>query len=137
MKSNFKTILFYLVIICVVVLIVGSVMSGISENDPKYTDIIELFNNLDDYYLSGNTEVNTVKTFELDENNFLVITTTNNKKIEFRIQDRNLFYTDCYEKVVALNAAIDEYNSKVAENNKVKEENENNKDNPELFSITA
>ena len=135
MKSNIKSIIFYIVLILVVIVVVSAVMSSATANPPKYTDVIKLFDNLDDYYIEGDKTAISIKTFELDEDNNLTIQRTDGVTVEYRIQDRSLFYKDCYEKIAAVNEEILLLNDKIAENNANKALNAENADNPEFTPL--
>ncbi len=87
-----------------IILLVAAISAVLSQyyfEQPKYDDIVQYFENI-------GTDKPAVKEFELGTAGQLKIVTTDNKKIEFVIQDRELFYEDCYSHVKEYNKLAEE-----------------------------
>ncbi|MBQ2252319.1 MAG: hypothetical protein II329_05045, partial [Clostridia bacterium] len=112
MKKNLFSILSFILLIALVIVAVSFILKG-NEEDPVYSDIVELFENI------GVNGEESVKTFKLEASNKLTVITTKDKKIVYHLQDRQRFYDDCYDYVLAYNAKVDEQNQGVAEGNKI------------------
>ena len=112
MKKNLFSILSFLLLITLVIVAVAFILKG-NEEDPVYSDIVELFENI------GVNGEESVKTFTLEASNKLTVITTKDKKIVYHLQDRERFYEDCYEYVLAYNQKIDEHNQSVSSGNKI------------------
>lgn len=83
MKKNWKPFIFYAVLIIAIVFISSSLMDHINKDeDIKYSEIIKLFEN------------DEVKTFEVESNNIMTLEKTDGTKIEYRIRDLYMFYTE-------------------------------------------
>ena len=102
MKSNFKYLLIWGVMIIVLIFTLTGVLNVLYANEPTYADIVEYFENI-------GTDKPAVKEFELGVSNELTMTTTDGKRITFIIQDRKLFYDDCY-------VHVQEYNKNAEQN---------------------
>ncbi len=112
MKKNLFSILSFLLLITLVIVAVAFILKG-NEEDPVYSDIVELFENI------GVNGEESVKTFTLEASNKLTVITTKDKKIVYHLQDRQRFYDDCYSYVLAYNKEVDEHNQSVSSGNKI------------------
>ena len=112
MKKNLFSIISFLLLITLVIVAVSFILKG-NEEDPVYSDIVELFENI------GVNGEEAVKTFKLEASNKLTVITTKDKKIIYNLQDRQRFYDDCYSYVLAYNEKVDEQNQGVSEGNKI------------------
>ena len=99
--GNFKYLLAWGATIVILLIVLTAVLGNVNSQKPEYYDIVKYFENI-------GTDEPSVKTFTLDSNNLLTIETTDNKQIEFRLQDREIFYQDCYSLVKAYNATAKE-----------------------------
>ncbi len=93
-NAGLRTLIGYLVLIGVIVTLVVVIMNGFDNEKTKYSDIVTLFENI------GNEEgKEAVKTFTLNSSNKLTIETTEDRELTWIIQDREIWYDDCYEYV--------------------------------------
>ena len=113
MKKNLFSILSFVLLVAVIIGTVALLLKGSGEEDPVYSDIVELFENI------GVDGKESVKTFELDVSNKLTVVTTSDKEIVYVLQDRDRFYEDCYNYVLAYNQKVENENQDVASGNKV------------------
>ena len=113
MKKNLFSILSFILLIAVIITAISFIIKKTGDEDPVYSDIVELFENI------GVDGKESVKTFKLEASNKLTVTTTSEKKIVYVLQDRQRFYDDCYDYVLAYNQAVEEENQGVASGNKV------------------
>ncbi len=81
-KSNFKIIIFYIVLIGIILFTAVPLMDGMKDDDPVYSDIITMF------------KEEKVKEFVLDESNILEIITQDDKKLTYAVRDIALFIND-------------------------------------------
>ena len=101
MKSNFKYLVIWALTIVILVITISGVMGDLYGKKLTYQNIIEYFENV-------GTDKPAVKEFELSVSNELELVTTDGKKITFVIQDRDLFYEDCYVHVKEYNESAEE-----------------------------
>ncbi len=112
-KKNLFSTLSFVLLVAVIIGAVSLLLKGSGEEEPVYSDIVELFENI------GVDSKESVKTFELDETNKLTVTTTSDREIVYILQDRDRFYEDCYGYVLAYNQKVESENQDVASGNKV------------------
>ena len=90
MKSNFKTILLYVLIIALIFLVASSILRNLNQAEElTYSGIIDLF--YDDQ----------IKEFNITSNNVLEYTTTDGKTYSRTLRDLGLFLYDIDEYLVA------------------------------------
>jgi len=95
MKSTFKNIIFYVLLIGIIFALSYALISFSAEDKIIYQDIVDLFNGT---YTDSKGNPDSILEVTLDTTNKLTIKTLNGKKIEFRIQDRDIFKDDCWTK---------------------------------------
>ncbi len=88
MKSNFKIILFYVVLIGVILIATASLFGNIKEQQMLYSDIVGMF------------ERGEVKYFEIDESNVLTLQTGDNKTYSYQLRDISIFYSDLHDLIL-------------------------------------
>ena len=88
MKSNFKIILFYVVLIGVILIATASLFGNIQEQQMLYSDIVGMF------------ERGEVKYFEIDESNVLTLQTGDNKTYSYQLRDISIFYSDLHDLIL-------------------------------------
>ncbi|MBE6712470.1 MAG: ATP-dependent zinc metalloprotease FtsH [Ruminococcaceae bacterium] len=86
-KSNFKVIIFYSILILLVIFASTSLFNMSAEDEPKYSEIIALF------------EKDEVKSFTVSAEGNLSLVTTEEKEIEFELQKIDYFREDVAEYV--------------------------------------
>lgn len=88
MKKNIKQIIFYVVLVAVLIVVCTLMFMPTSKSEKTtYDDILRYFNN------------EQVEKFSLDTNNDLTLTLKSGEVIEYRIQDKGLFYNDLGETI--------------------------------------
>ena len=88
MKKNIKQIIFYVALIAVLIVVCTLIfMPGAKTDKTTYDDVLRYFNN------------EQVDKFSLDTNNNLTLTLKSGEVIEYRIQDRSIFYNDLGETI--------------------------------------
>ncbi len=86
-KNNFKIIIFYSILILLVILASTSLFNMSKEDDLSYSKILEYFEN------------DAVKRFTVSAEGELTLVTTENKKIEYKLQSVHYFREDVSEYV--------------------------------------
>ena len=85
--NNKKVLIFYIVLIAVIFLSVGTLLSGAISKELKYSDIVEMFKNEE------------VKSFTIDEKNNLIITDQKGVEYTYRLLSISIFYEDLNDLV--------------------------------------
>ncbi len=101
--GNFKYLLVWGATIIILLIALTAVLNNVYSQKPQFDDIVEYFENI-------GTDKPSVKSFSLDGNNLLTVETTDNKTVELRLQDREVFYDYCYPFVREYNKNADENN---------------------------
>ena len=86
-KGNTKVIIFYVVLIALILVAVGTLLSNVNTQKLQYSQIVEMFRN------------EQVKSFEIDENNNLKMVDQNGKVYSYRLLDISIFYNDLNDTV--------------------------------------
>ena len=94
-KSNFKVIIFYSILILLVILASTSLFNMTAEDEPKYSEIVALF------------EEDKVESFTVSAEGELSLKTTDDEKIVFELQQIDYFREDIAEYVKANKKAED------------------------------
>ncbi|MBR6725853.1 MAG: ATP-dependent metallopeptidase FtsH/Yme1/Tma family protein, partial [Clostridia bacterium] len=99
-KNNFKSIIFYVVLIGIIVVATASIFNTMQRDELVYSDIVTMFK-------SGE-----VKSFEIDEGNNLVFTTRSGVTHTYRLLDISIFYGDLNDTIQQqlANGTIERYN---------------------------
>ena len=81
MKQNGKTILFYAVLIIGIVLVCSMLFTGMESKGPEYSDVIAAF------------EEEKVESFVITVKNDITLTLKDGSKLQYRLRDLGLFWT--------------------------------------------
>ncbi|MBR6603702.1 MAG: ATP-dependent zinc metalloprotease FtsH, partial [Clostridia bacterium] len=109
MKSNFKVILFYLVLIGVIILTVTQIFKTSEAKVEKlddYSQVVEYF------------QKEQVKAFEVSDKNLITLTLADDTKASYQLSNITIFYNDLHELILEQKAAgiLTEYDYKPAKN---------------------
>ncbi len=109
MKSNFKVILFYLVLIGIIILAVTQIFKTTETKVEKlddYSQVVEYF------------QKEQVKAFEVSDKNQITLTLADDTKASYQLSNITIFYNDLRELILEQKAAgiLTEYDYKPAKN---------------------
>ncbi len=102
MKRNFKTILFYVVLIAIIVITVSTLFKGTNEKPKQYSDIVEYFKTdsvvsftIDkDYYLTMNVVDPEYATFDEETGVCIEFDEEKLKEVGYQLRNLELFHED-------------------------------------------
>ncbi len=86
-KGNTKAIIFYVILIGLILVTVGSLLGSAGEQKLQYSDIVEMFKNEE------------IKSFTIDESYNLVLVDQDGVKYSYRLLDISIFYSDLNDLV--------------------------------------
>jgi cell division protease FtsH len=99
-KNNFRSIIFYVVLIGIIVMATASIFNTMQRDELVYSDIVTMF------------KAGEVKTFEIDEGHNLIFTTRSGVTHTYRLLDISIFYNDLNDTIQQqlANGTIEKYN---------------------------
>ena len=116
MKSNFKTILFYVALIAIIILTVSTLFNSTQDKPAQYSDIVEYFKTdsvvsftVDQkYYLTMKVVDPDTATYDETTGVVLSYDETKLKEVGYQLRSLELFHTDL-EEYIASNENLTEY----------------------------
>jgi len=105
MKNNYKSIIFYLVLVVGILVAVSLLLSGTDTDQTIYSDLTELF------------QSESVKSFKVDGKNNVIIETQDGERLEYTLRDFSVFYSDFHELILSQKEAgiIEKYDYEIVD----------------------